>query len=42
VRALRDTGVPPAQVIGRAAAASGLVNEPLAIDAEDVVRLFDA
>jgi glutamyl/glutaminyl-tRNA synthetase len=42
VRALRDAGVPPAQVIGRAAAASGLVNEPLAIDAEDVVRLFDA
>ena len=41
VRALRDAGVPPARVIGRAAAASGLVDEQIASDAEAVERLFE-
>ena len=40
VRALRDAGVPPEVVVGRAAAAVGLVPQGTALPAREVHRLF--
>jgi hypothetical protein len=40
VRELRAAGVAPAQVIGRAAAASGLIEEVRPVQARDVGELF--
>ena len=40
VRELREAGVPPELVVGRAAAAVGLIPEGAALPAREVHRLF--
>ena len=40
VRELRRAGVSPAEVIGRAAAAAGLIESPRPVDARDIAALF--
>ena len=42
VRELRAADIPPAQVLGRAAAAAGLLSTVTAIDASDLASLFGA
>jgi glutamyl-Q tRNA(Asp) synthetase len=41
VRELRSAGVSPAEVIGRAAAAVGLINRPQPLTGKEVVAIFD-
>jgi len=41
VRDLRSAGVSPAEVIGRAAAAVGLIDQPRPLDAKEVAAIFD-